>query len=198
MAVTAVHVKVLAIILRDEEVAASSIAEEIGFRDPGNLAPHLGYFVRMGCIRALPGGRYRLNRRRDVLLTLYEQRHYRALQNRIREIPWLVEEMTAGFSGLEPDLLALIRRMMVASHSFFSVVARHPSHQAVLSVYRLYLFPCDLLGLEDAVVQAWYLYGQIYTESVVRDIEGGGLGEDFLLPLDEIRSRLKGLVWAPT
>ena len=128
--------------------------------------------------------------RKEGILKLYRSAFYRSLRVRIREIPWFIDEMAEGFRTLPPDLYLLIRDMMQKSHTFLTMVTASPSHERMLSTYSIYLFPCHLIDAQDPSFQAYYLYSQLYSEAITRDIVKGGLAEGFLEPLDRIQELL--------
>lgn len=193
---TDTSLKLMGLLLNGEAVSDSQLAATIGFTNPRNIIKHLDSFVNLGYIRALPRDAhgpdhwFQLTDKKEGILKLYQSTFYRGLRVKIREIPWFIDEMAEGFRNLPPDLFLLIREMMQMSHTFFSILARHPQYERLLSAYSLYLFPCRLIGHEDPHFQSYYLYAQIYSEAITRDIEQGGLAEGFLTPLDTIQKAL--------
>jgi len=193
---TEVSLKLMSLLLQGDPVSYRQLAAEIGFKNPRNIATHLRSFVNMGYITCLPGDEYgpgnwyQLTSKKEGVLALYQSAFYKRLRNRIREIPWFVAEMTEGFRDLPPDIFLLIQEMMTKSHTFFTMVAASPSHERMLATYSLYLFPCRLMHAEDPYFQACFLYAQLYSEAVTRDIAQGGLAERFLEPLDRIQKVL--------
>lgn len=193
---TDTSLKLMGLLLQGDPVSESQLAAAIGFKNPRNITQHLDSFVNLGYIRVLPrdghshGRWFQLTNDKQGILKLYQSKFYRGLRVRIREIPWFIEEMAEGFRHLPPDLFLLIREMMQKSHTFFSILARYPQHERILATYSLYLFPCRLIGHEDPRFESYYLYAQIYSEAITRDIEQGGLAEGFLAPLDAIQKNL--------
>ncbi|OPX72808.1 MAG: hypothetical protein A4E38_00393 [Methanoregulaceae archaeon PtaB.Bin108] len=193
---TEVSLKLMSLLLQGDPVSDRQLAAAIGFKNPRNIATHLASFVNMGYTVSLPrdeygpGNWYQLTSKKEGVLKLYQSAFYKRLRTRIREIPWFINEMTEGFGDLPPDLLLLIQEMMKKSHTFFTMVAASPSHERVLSTYSLYLFPCRLMHAEDPLFQAYFLYTQLYSEAITRDISQGGLSERFLEPLDRIQQAL--------
>jgi len=185
--------RLMGLLLDGKPLTDKQLADAIGFKNPRNIARHLESFASSGYIRILPQtGRdnyrlFQLTDKKDGLLKLYQSRFYRVLRPRIREIDWFIDQVAAGFSPLPRDLFNLIREMMKKSHTFFSLIAGHSSHDQLLSSYSLYLFPCSLMNRDDPLFQACYLYAQLYAESITRDIREGGLSEGFLEPLDAIQ-----------
>ena len=193
-------VKLMSLLLVGEPVSDRQLAQSIGFHDPRNIAKHLKSFQNMNYIRELPrneygpGNWYQLTRQKEGLIRLYQSNFYKNLRIQIRGISWFIREMAEGFRTLPPDLYSLVIEMMEKSHSFFTIVTTHASHETVLSAYALYLFPCRLMKKEDPGFQSWYLYTQLYAESVTRDIKQGGLAGGFMEPFDRIQKILTGMV----
>lgn len=193
---TDTSLRLMGLLLQGDPVSDSQLAAAIGFNNPRNIARHLDSFVNMGYIRTLPAGEhgpgrwFQLTNDKEGILALYQSKFYKGLRVRIREIPWFIDEMAEGFRHLPPDLFPIIREMMQKSHTFFSILARYPQHERILSTYSLYLFSCRLMNHEDPQFQSYYLYAQIYSEAITRDIEQGGLAEGFLAPLDAIQKKL--------
>lgn len=193
---TDTSIRLMGLLLDGKPFTDRQLADAIGFKNPRNIAKHLESFQSAGYIRILPRtGRdenpsYHLTDKKDGLLKLYQSRFYRVLRPQIREIDWFIDQVAAGFSPLPKDLFDLIREMMKKSHTFFSLIASHSSHDHLLSSYLLYLFPCRLMDRDDYLFQAYYLYAQLYAEAITRDIREGGLSEGFLEPLDAIQKAI--------
>jgi len=193
---TDTSLKLMGLLLRGDPVSDKELAAAIRFKNPRNITKHLDSFVNMGYIRTLPGGEhgpgrwFQLTDDKEGIFRLYQSKFYKGLRVRIRQIPWFIDEMAGGFRHLPPDLFLIIREMMQKSHTFFSILARYPQHERIVSTYSLYLFSCRLMNHEDPQFQSYYLYAQIYSEAITRDIEEGGLAEGFLAPLDTIQKKL--------
>ncbi|MDH7510082.1 MAG: DNA-binding protein [Methanolinea sp.] len=193
---TDTSIRLMGLLLDGKPVTDRQLADAIGFKNPRNIAKHLDSFASSGYIRMLPHtGReesplYQLTDKKEGLLNLYQSRFYRVLRPRIREIDWFIDQVAAGFLPLPKDLFDLVREMMKKSHTFFSLIAGHSNHDQILSFHSLYLFPCRLMGRDDPLFQAYYLYAQLYAEAITRDIREGGLSEGFLEPLDAIQKAI--------
>jgi len=172
--------RLMGLLLDGKPLTDKQLADAIGFKNPRNIARHLESFASSGYIRILPQtGRdnyrlFQLTDKKDGLLKLYQSRFYRVLRPRIREIDWFIDQVAAGFSPLPRDLFNLIREMMKKSHTFFSLIAGHSSHDQLLSSYSLYLFPCSLMNRDDPLFQACYLYARS-TPNQLRGISGRGV-----------------------
>lgn len=197
---TETDIKLMAIFIRGDIISDRQLAVAIGFKNHKNIAKHLSSFVNSGYVVKLsaegtgPGNWYRLTKKKEDVLKLYQSNFFRGLRVQIRQIPWFVDEIGQGYRDLPPDLFEIILGMMKKSHSFFSLIVRCQSHRNLVSLYSIYLFPCRLFEKDDLVFQSYFLYAQLYAESVMQDIEKGGLDEGFMHPLDMIREKLFRMV----
>ena len=139
----------------------------------------------------LSGGyRCQIIRTKESVRKIYQYPEFRALCPEIRNASWVCPLFTEKFSVLPDDLPVLIDGMVRASHSFFAIICRYDSPEKIRETFEPVLLLNRLAGIRDPLFNDRYLYHGIFVQSVIRDIDHGGLGPGFAALLEESRQAL--------
>ena len=130
---------------------------------------------------------------RDAIRGVYRYPEFRQLRPLIREAPWFGPLFTVSFSTLPRNLPSLIVEMVKKSHTFFEIIDRYDTPEKIREIYHPAFFVNGMLGIGDDEFNIWCLYYQIYVHSVVRDITGGGLGDGFMVVVNDLQDRISEL-----
>jgi len=121
------------------------------------------------------------------MLHLYNNRHYRSIQEDIRAMDWFILALTKEYNELPEPLYMILLAMAKKSPTFFDnlVISRTP-HE-LRERFRFMLFPFSfIVGMQENW-EVPLLIHQLYAEAIARDMKGGRLVDGFCEPLKEIR-----------
>jgi hypothetical protein len=130
---------------------------------------------------------------RDTARRIYYYPEFRQLRPLIRMTPWFGPLFTDQFTALPGDLHLIINEMIKKSHTFFEIIDTYDTHQKVWEIYHPCLYVNELQGIKNEEFNAWCLYYQLYVQSIVRDLSGGGLGEGFMDLVGDVQSCISKL-----
>lgn len=186
--------KLIRILLDGNEHPEIDLARGAGFTRVATILRWVRAFENAGFIVRRPAGRgeYRcqLIISRDTARKIYYYPEFRRIRPLIRMTPWFGPLFTTRFIALPGDLPLVITDMVKKSHTFFEIIDTYGSHEKVRELYHPCLFINELQGITDEEFNARCLYYQLYVQSIVRDLSGGGLGEGFADLLGEIQGSL--------
>ncbi len=195
---TETHLKIIQLLIKSDPRSRNEIALEIGFSNPRNIVKHLEYLQRSKNVGPATGPSsdplYLLNRDVESILHLYNNRHYKSIQEDIRAMDWFLTALTTGYRGLPEQIYGILLEMARKSPTFFDnlVVSRNPAD--FRERFRFMLYPFTFIqGMQDD----WeipLLMHQLYAEAIARDMKGGRLADGFCEPLKDIRRVLKEIM----
>jgi hypothetical protein len=189
--------RLLSLLLDGAPHTEQELAERLGFRRVETIRHAIRSFENAGYItrKRNPdlGWACQLVCTYDIALRIYDARQFAPLRPQVRNASWFVPLFTGDFERLPAGLPAYIRRMVQDSHSFFLVIRHYSTPEKVRETFQALLFAPRLFGCQDNALEDYLLYYTIFIQSVIRDVEYGGLGEGFTNTIAGLKDCIRAL-----